>query len=326
MRYLITGATGFIGSHLCDLLISQSHEVTGVTRTSTRPGLPENRADLVSWEDLEDFLRKTGPPDYVIHVAGATRAFDYAGYLSGNVEPTRRLLEMLVRTGFDKGSGRFALISSQAAAGPSRDGVTPVLESDAPSPVSLYGKSKLEAEKVVLSFSHRLPVTIARPPTVFGPRDKDTLGVFRSAKMGVAAYIRGASELVSVVYAPDLVRGIAAAVESDRAIGQIFFLANQEPVRWKDFCRLAGRAVERTCLPLPVPLHVARLLGRFGDLMGRITGTPALLRSDKLEDMKQRGWVCSAEKARRVLGWKATTPLAAALAETARWYKERGWV
>jgi nucleoside-diphosphate-sugar epimerase len=235
-------------------------------------------------------------------------------------------LETLVHVGFEKGRGRFVLVSSQAAAGPSPDGVTPVLESDAPAPASMYARSKLEAEKVALAFSDQVSVTIVRPPTVFGPRDTDALGVFRAAKMRIAPYIIGAARLVSVVYVKDLVRGIIMAAESERAAGETFFLANQNPVVWKDFCASAGRALGRSCLPLPIPLGIAGVLAKAGDLVGRFTGAPAQLRSDKFEDMRQKGWVCSAEKAERLLGWVSMTPLMEALTETARWYEDQGWL
>lgn len=328
MRFLLTGAAGFIGSHLCDALTARGHETLCVGRNPARPGFLDGRhaSELMPWDDLEACLSDTDPFDYVIHAAGATRAFDYHGYLAGNVTPTRRLLEMLVRTRAGRRLRRFVLVSSQAAAGPSPDGVSPVLESDAPAPVSPYGRSKLEAERVAKRFGNQLSVTIVRPPAVFGPRDKDTLGVFRAAQWRFAPYITGAALLVSVVYVKDLVQAIIHAGESDSAAGETFFLANQAPEVWKDFCVSAGLALARRCIPLPIPLGVVKVMGKAGDVVGRLRNTPTLMRSDKFEEMRRKGWVCSSEKAQRLLGWKAETPLMGALIETAQWYQDQGWL
>ena len=170
MKALVTGATGFIGSHMAELLVEKGWEVVCPVRDmSNLRHLSGIQARAIPLADVGSEVGKNQGFDYVIHLAGATRARDYRGYREANVESTRRLLELFSNPVTNSNLKRFVLIGSQAACGPSPDDGTPVTESDPLCPVSLYGRSKREAEEVALSFTDRVPVTIIRPPTVFGP-------------------------------------------------------------------------------------------------------------------------------------------------------------
>lgn len=327
LRFLVTGATGFIGSHLVESLTARGWDVVCPVRDpSALRNLDSSAARVVGLERMESEIATSAPIDYVIHVAGCTRALNYEGYRTANVDFAVRLLELFQHPSMRNGLRRFVLVSSQAAAGPSREDGTPVTEQDPPSPVSLYGKSKLEAERACLALQERLPVTIVRPPTVFGPRDVDVLGIFRSAKYRIAAHIAGPDRLVSIIYVEDLVQGILAAAFSPAAQGETYYIANPVPVVWREFSLHAARVMGYGAVSVPVPLFVMRLAARAGDLFGGITGNAQLFRTEKLAEMKQIAWVCSAAKAERDLGWRPRTSLADALAKTARWYKDHGWL
>src|SRR4030042_5277898 len=154
MRFLVTGATGFIGSHMADLLLARGWEVVCPVRDTARLRyLAECKAEIIPQALMEDHVRKGPGFDYVIHIAGATRAPDYDTYTQANVDYTRRLLDLFSNSGAGRIPKKFVLISSQAASGPSPDDGSPVCESDAARPVSLYGRSKLEAEKIVNGFA-----------------------------------------------------------------------------------------------------------------------------------------------------------------------------
>ncbi|MFH1114428.1 MAG: NAD(P)-dependent oxidoreductase [Pseudomonadota bacterium] len=327
MRFLVTGGTGFVGSHMAELLISRGYDVVcpvrNISSVKHLEGIP---ARVVGLDQLESELSQGPPFDYVIHAAGATRALDYDEYYRANVAFTRQLLESILRVQGADALKRFVLVSSQAVSGPSPDDGTCCLESDPPRPVSHYGRSKLEGERTAMEFSGRLPVTVVRPPTVFGPRDRDVLGLFKCARYRLAPCIAGPDRLVGIVYVEDLVEGILGAALAPDAEGGCYFLANPEPVIWREFALLVARVLGFHALAVPVPLSVLKLAALAGDLSGRIRGSAALFRSEKFEEMRQRAWVCSSEKAYAEIGWKPRTPLAEAVGKTGRWYKDHGWI
>lgn len=326
MRFLVTGGTGFVGSHMTELLLGQDNEVVCPVRSlSALRNLAGVPAGVITIDGMEETLDQGPPVDYVIHLAASTRSLSYEEYRRANVDYTRRLLEYFSQGEKAQALKRFVFVSSQAASGPSPDGA-PVRESDPLRPVSLYGRSKVEAEELVMSFRNRFPVTVIRPPTVFGPRDVDVLGVFRTAKFGFVTYIAGPDRLVSIVYVEDLVNGILQAALSPTAQDQVYFMANPEPVVWREFSLLIARILGRRAVAVPVPLGVMRMVSLGGDILGRLSGTARLFRSEKVVEMKQLAWVCSPEKAYRDLNWNPRVPLEEAVRKTARWYKDHKWI
>ncbi len=326
-RFLVTGATGFIGSHFTELVLTQGCEavcpVRNLSELRNLKGIP---AKIIRVADLERETRDGPGFDYVIHLAGATRAPDYDGYRVANVELTRRLLELFALKRSDRPLKRFVLVSSQAAAGPSRDNVTPVKESDTPLPVSQYGRSKLEGEKVALEYLDRIPVTVVRPPAVFGPRDTDFLGIFRSALFRLEVFPAGPDRLVSIIYVEDLARGILAAGQSEQSVGQTYFLANPEWVVWREFCLKVARLMGKPAVAVPIPNPIMKMVALAGDLVTAVTGKLPLIRSDKLEEIKQIAWICDTGKARTELDWSPEFTIDRAIVKTAQWYKENRWI
>ncbi len=327
MRALITGATGFIGSHMAEFLVSEGWEIVCAVRNiSHLRHLKGIKVEILPLASMEDQIGRIAPLEYVIHLAGLTRASNYEAFSEANVLLTRRLLDLFTKPDLKASLKRFVLVSSQSAAGPSPDGAAPVKETDPPRPVSLYGRSKLEAEEAALTYRNRLPLTIVRPPTVFGPRDTDVLGVFRAARFRLAAYIAGPERLVNIIFVEDLIQGILAAATSPNSIGETYFLANPEPVAWREFALTVARIMGYRAVALPVPLSLLKVAALAGDLMAKITGSPPLLYSDKLRDAEQIAWVCSTEKASKELHWQPRTSIEEAVKTTAGWYYDHGWI
>jgi nucleoside-diphosphate-sugar epimerase len=327
MTFLVTGGTGFIGSHMVEFLATRGHEVVCPVRDISKlRHLKGLRARIIPFPELETEIIDSNGVDYVIHLAGATRAKDLAAYRSANVERTRDLLTMLSREQCRDRVRKFVLVGSQAAAGPSLDGATPIRESDVPRPVSDYGRSKLEAEQLVLQFQEVLPVSVIRPPTVFGPRDVDVLDVFKLAKYRIAPCLAGPDRYVSIVYVEDLVEAIYTACVSPQACSNVYFISNAEPVIWRRFAVDVARICGYSALSFPVPLFLMKIVAAAGDLRSKLTGSVPLLRSEKLDEMKQTAWICSPEKAFSELGWQPRTPLDKAIEKTATWYAEHGWI
>jgi nucleoside-diphosphate-sugar epimerase len=317
---VITGGTGFIGSHLLNRLESSGERVRALTRRSgaERPGagtVEWVQADFTSRGGLERALEGAHT---VIHLAGVTKALRAADYYSGNVRATEALAHAVAGRDI-----RFVHVSSLAAIGPSPDGV-PVGEDAEPRPISHYGKSKLMAERVVRSL---LPDSvIVRPPVVYGPRDTDVFQLLKSISKGLVLEIAGGERWLSAIYVEDLVEGILAAAHSARAPGRAYFLTHAKASTWSDLTGAAARIMHRRPRVLRVPVAVAQGVGYCAELWSRITGTPGIISRDKVAEALCMSWTCDHRRAAAELGFVASTPLEEGLAKSLAWYKEAGWL
>jgi nucleoside-diphosphate-sugar epimerase len=316
---LVTGATGFIGSHLVDRLAAGGHRVRCLVRsTSSRRYLPQGLevvfGDLRTGQDLGRALEGVKT---VFHLAGVTRAARPADYYEGNTEATRNLLRVC------SGVCRLIHVSSLAAVGPGRD-FGGVDEESEPHPFTPYGRSKLEAERLVLESRLGERAVIVRPPVVYGPRDRDVFLVIRSAARGFMLTIGKEESYFSAIYVKDLVDGLLAAEAA--AGGGIYFLAHPEAVSWSEFGRTVAEIRGSNCRMLAVPPAMAAGIAMAAEWWARRTGVPGILSRHKVAEARCRYWICATAKASRELGFRARTALAAGLRETIAWYEEAGWL
>ena len=326
MQVLVTGASGFIGGGLVARLLERGESVRCLVRPSSNlewlrdPRVELVHGDLGRPEGLEAAV--TGV-DAVFHLAGVTRARDRQGYFSGNQAATRHLLEALEAHG--RAQARFIYLSSQAAVGPCtrEPGIS---EADPPRPVSDYGRSKLAAEGEVLARAGRRPVTVIRPPAVYGPRDRDFLQLFRSVKKGFLPLTGLKPMRLSLIHVDDLVEGVIRAADSPRAAGQVYFLAQEEPVTWRQVGMAIGRALGRRPLVLPVPLPLVWMTAQLSGMFAPLLRQTPLLNRDKWHEARQAGWICSSRKAAEELGFAPRLNLDQGVESTARWYEAHGWL
>jgi nucleoside-diphosphate-sugar epimerase len=324
--FLITGANGFIGSHLAEKLLKDGKSVRClVRRTSDLKWLENEKIELVYGElnDPESLRNAVRGVDVVVHLAGKTKAPTEEGYFKANAEGTRNLLE--AAAGNAGRLKRFVYVSTQAAAGPSLDGAC-VRETDLPRPVTPYGASKLKGERAVLSFGDRLPVAVVRPPSVFGPRESDMLKFFKMIKRGLRPMLGWGERLVSLVFIDDLVQGIMLCAEKDRAVGQVFFINTVDRISWKDFGRAAAEAAGKKGIPVivPMPLFVAAVWAN--DWICGMFKKETILNRSKIPEFLHRYWICDGSKARNELGYQPREDLGTALRLTMDWYVRQGWL
>lgn len=315
---LVTGGSGFIGSHLLEKLSAAGEPVRCLVRRRALPraqGVETVSGDLASGQGLEEALDGVTT---VIHLAGVTKALHAWEYTAGNTRATETLLAAV-----GERPVRFVHVSSLAAAGPSPDG-TPLDEDAEPHPVSTYGRSKLEAERAVRRL--RPDAVIVRPPVVYGPRDTDVFQLLKSISKGLAVEIGGGERWFSAIFARDLVNGLLAAARSVRAAGRTYFLAHAKPITWGDLRAVAAKSMGRTPRVVRIPVAGARAVGYCAEMWSRLTGTPGILSRDKVVEAQCRWWTCDTRRATEELGFTAPTDLAAGIAETLRWYKEAGWL
>lgn len=298
MRLALTGGTGFVGSHVFDVALAAGHRVSALAR---RPQPPRGGVEWIEGAlDRPDALRRLcAGADAVIHVAGVVSAADRAGFVAGNVAGTEATLAAASQAGVS----RFVHVSSLAAREPA---------------LSAYGWSKAESEVRVAASDRRW--TIVRPPGVFGPRDPETLPLFRAARHRLVP-LPPAGGRGSWIFAPDLAALLLSLAVADGAVGATVEPDDGTPDGWdhRDFARAIGAAVGRRVLPLSLPTPLLSLASRAGRVVG---GPLAKLTPDRVGYLSHRDWVSHAPPPTGL--WRAATATPDALALTARWYRGAG--
>jgi nucleoside-diphosphate-sugar epimerase len=259
--------------------------------------------------------------EVIVSAAGLTKARSLEELVSVNVTGTLNLLSAAKSAA--PRLRRFLYLSSQEAMGPSTDGA-PLGEEAAQKPFTMYGKSKALAEQA-LRAQNAVPVTVIRPPAVYGPRDRDFLAYFRIVSRGIQP-VFGYRNTASVVYVKSLVHGICLAI--DRPIGgfRSYFFTDGEPLAQTAFTDLIVDALGRKALRIRVPAAAARAAAAVSGLYAAISGRAPLLNRENLEKYAREFWTVSDERARSELGYRPLCSTAQGLKETAAWYREQGWL
>lgn len=324
MRALVTGGTGFVGSHLIEALLAAGDSVTALVRNPGKAaGLAERGVRLVEGDlGNQDVLRQaTRNQDAIYHSAGLVAALDEATFLAINRDGTERLLHAAAETG----RPRFLFISSLAAAGPSPRGGLRRGE-EPPEPVSGYGRSKLAGENLVRKGP--LPWVVIRPPAVYGPRDTEFLRLFQAARYGLLPVFEGGSQELSLVFVRDLARALVLLGRTEEATGGTFYPSHPEVVTSGELARVIGTAMGKRVRLIPFPRFVAKTLLLTSGLAARLTGGTTLLTPDKGNELFAPAWTCDPAPLERVTQgrWKAEVNLERGTRETAEWYRKAGWV
>jgi nucleoside-diphosphate-sugar epimerase len=325
-KTLITGASGFVGSHLLDNLIERGHSVRCLVRKSSNLRyVKDPRIELAygGLDDSTDWDEALADVDVIYHVAGTTFARRAKDYFTVNHQGTEALLaEAVKRRDQIK---RFVYISSLAAVGPARDGV-PVDEDTAPEPITPYGRSKLMAEEAVRVVSDLVPVTIVRPPAVYGPRDYGIFEFFKAVKGGVFPMIGRTEKRVSLIHARDLVDGIILAGESEAALGRTYFISSDDNYSMRAVADLMAALMRKRLRTITIPRALAYGVAIVAEGAAALMGKPPVINRDKVTDISQTGWTCSIERAKGELGYFPRIDLEEGLRETIAWYKTEGWL
>ncbi|MCL4511135.1 MAG: NAD-dependent epimerase/dehydratase family protein [Bacteroidetes bacterium] len=326
MKALVTGSTGFIGSHLVEKLLERGYQVKCLIRKTTKleyvKDLPVEFVEG-DFDNIESLRAAVEGVDYVFHVGGVTKSKDKEGYFKGNYVTTKNLLAAAAK--YNPGVKRFTLVSSLTAVGPG-SGSEPVDESTSYHPITTYGKSKMEAEKECLARTSDIPITIIRPPAVYGPRDKDIFEFFKSINEHLLPMAGFSKKILSFVHAYDLVDGIIAATEHPKAVNQIYFISNEDVYNWELVGEITKRILGRWVLKVRIPHSVLYAAAAISESIARLRGKAALINIEKARDGVQQNWTCSPKKASLELGFKTKLSLEDGIANTIEWYKKNGWL
>jgi nucleoside-diphosphate-sugar epimerase len=320
MKALVTGATGFIGSHLCEELIRRGYKVSCLVRKTSDLKWLENldlkfiTGDCTSVESFSDIVIDF---DFIFHLAGLTRSLSEDAYFSVNSKGTECMIKAV--SGVNPKPKRFIYLSSLAAVGPSKNG-TPLSEDSIPAPVSNYGRSKLEGEKAVLKYKDKIPVTILRPPAVYGPRDKDFLLYFKLIKKGI--FPMWGKCYYSMLYVDDLIKGMILCAERKEAEGKIYFLSDNKHYSNEEIAREMTLALNKKATRLMVPKFVLPLFAFIGEKINK----QGIINKDRMNDLKYSHWICDAEKIKGELGFIPRVGIKEGIKWTADWYRIHRWL
>ncbi|HAR42005.1 MAG TPA: hypothetical protein DCS07_05140 [Bdellovibrionales bacterium] len=333
MKALITGASGFIGSTLIEKLHQLGFEIRALMRSSSSlknlNGMHYERFEG-HLGDFESLKKAVSGVDYVFHLAGATAAPDRDAYFEANAWGTERLARAVAEV--NPGLKRFVLVSSLAAAGPASS-QTPRTEAEAEQPVSFYGESKLQGERELLKYKDQFQLSIVRPPMVYGPRDKGVFVIIQTVARNLMPIIQGGSpdgqKYYSAIHSEDLCRGIiqAALMPSDAApSGEKFYLTASAVHSYREFLATIAECLDRDPFVFRIPRFVISSLAWGLSGIGKMTGKTFPLNLDKLNELRPDYWVCSNEKATRVLNFSPEFDLRSGMTQTIGWYRQEKWL
>lgn len=325
MQAVVTGGGGFIGSHLVEALLQRGDEVVCLERPGASAGWLEGmpvRFEAGGVEDVQLLRSAMRGADTVFHLAALTEAATPAELYAVNTEGTRRVLQAAAA---QPRPPRVVLVSSLAALGPCRAG-EPLSPDSVPCPLSHYGQSKLLAEAIAHAFADRVPVTVLRFPSVYGPRERAVLTFFRMVRYGIAVSIGRWDREVSMLYVADAVHALLAAAGAARAVGRTYCVAHPDPVSWHRFAEAAGQAVGRAPVRITVPPVVARGVAAAAELAARLGRRAAILNRERVRELTQARWVCDPTRAISELGFSPRYSVEQGATATVAWCREMRWL
>jgi len=301
MNLAMTGGTGFIGAHLIDAALAAGQRVKALTRRTQqeREGVEWIAGDLSSREALEQLVRDA---DAIIHVAGTINAPNAAGFEKGNVEGTLSMLAAATAGGVQ----RFVHVSSLAAREPK---------------LSLYGASKCKAEELVMGSG--LDWAIVRPPAVYGPGDRETLELFRMARLGLM--LMPPKGRISIIHVDDLARLLLALAAPTAPTSRLIEPDDGKGGGWshRQFAQALAAAVGTRAAVISSPGILLRLAAKADKLL---RGDKAKLTTDRAAYFSHRNWVVEPKRAAPPELWRPEIPTEQGLKDTADWYRDKGWL
>jgi len=326
MNIGITGASGFIGRHLVNLLTESDYNVKilrrkdgGVLQIQDSEKIKVVYGDYLNPDSLKDFVSEL---DYLIHCGGVIKAVRKEDFIKGNFISTRNLVDAINK--YNKSLKRFIFLSSQSAQGPSIDKNNLRQEDDPPEPVSWYGKSKLMAENYIINHLE-VPYTIFRPSSVYGEGDRETARFFKYAKAGLFPIPAG-EKYINLIYVKDLINIIVKSLQSEVAEYKIYFVADGINYSLSEIAEFLKTLLKKKhYITLKMPLIFMTPVFSITELFSRLIKKATMLNMDKLKELREKYWLGSTEKIEKELGFKPQYDVYRGFPVVYKWYKENQW-
>ncbi len=323
---VVTGANGFVGSHLVDFLLEKKYEVRCLVRKSSDLKWLKGK-DVKIFNcglfDMDSLKVVFDGVDYIYHVAGVVKSKTPDGYFHGNVDATRVVLEAAIaNTATIK---KIIIVSSLTVSGPTVEG-KPLDESSPCNPITTYGRSKLAQEQLACSYMNRLPITICRAPAVYGERDTEIFIFFQTFKNGLMATIGFNKKIISLIHVTDLVEGFYLAAISEKSTGQTYFISSEKYYSWDEVGNVTSKVMKKKPIKVSVPHLIVYVVAVIAQFLSLFSKKPTTLNIEKAKDITQSAWICDTRKAIRDLNYRQKISLEEGIKRTVDWYKQMKWL
>lgn len=321
---LVTGGTGFIGSHLVDALITKQYKVYCAVRNFNKLKWLQGKSVEFIKYDLYSSDIVLPHVDYVYHLAGLTKAKKNKDFYKVNYEGTVKLINAIKKQ--KKPMKGFFLLSTLAVNGDMNAGKIAV--EDPISPESHYAKSKWMAEQEVLKYKDSMNIVIIRPTVVYGPRDKELFSYFKLVKKSRLAPIFNKNGTYSFLYITDLINMLLLLIEKSQSLesGQIFLMSDGRGYKWRDIIDNISFLMSIKVRQIVIPQFVAYLIAIIITLLNYLKREPFILTIDKLKEIFKKCWFCDIKEVRKILNFDPEYDLNRGLQLTFEWYKTNGWL
>jgi nucleoside-diphosphate-sugar epimerase len=328
MTILVTGGSGFLGSHIVEQLSQSGRSVRALVRRSSDTKFLRTLSNVELFDgavdDRQSLEKAVAGVEAVVHSAGLVKARSLDEFMRVNARGTEALLDACLTQ--QATLKRFVLVSSITAGGPSDADGNPVPLDAIPRPVTDYGRSKLAAEQAALAKKDALKITIIRPPAIYGPRDREILAFFKSIKLGVLPLLGSPNSKLSMAYGPDCARACIRAIDVEVPSGSIFAVDDGAVHTMAELIREAEAAVgKRAFLRIPLPRRIVEGAALMSEAYGRATNRAVMLTRDKCNELFDQ-WVCDSSSTQRELGWAPSVTFSQGVQRTVDWYREAGWL
>jgi len=323
-KILVTGATGFVGSHLVETLVKKGEDVYCLVRaTSNLRWLKGLSVKLVQGDCTDISSLKSLPSDieFVFHLAGLVKARRKRAFYEVNYQGTVNLIKICLTKRWPL--KRFIFISTLAVHGSPSDSM--IKSDDQPRPLSHYAKSKWLAEQALLSVKEIIPVIIFRPTVIYGPRDRELLDFYRLIKTGWVPVLNPNGKL-SLCYVLDLVQALIKALKADVPSGSVFFVSDGNAYSWFEVINIIASLLDKNPCYIYFPKGILWIMAIFAEAMANISRQPIMFSRDKLKEILQHTWVCDISNSIENLGYRPNYSLNIGMEGTIHWYKAQGWL
>lgn len=308
-RIALTGATGFVGGHLLEELLSRGYTVNALTRRhqQARENVNWINGDLENPSAISELVQDV---DIIINVAGLVKANSQSEFIAANSDAVSTLIEAVK---LSQKQPHFIQISSLTAREEN---------------ISDYAMSKHQGEVSLKNNALDINWTIIRPPGVYGPKDNETLKIFKALTWRVALSPSNSAYRVSWIHVSDLVKAISHLLENKNYYGQTIELddGHENGYSHKEFYRMAAKILDLNPLYITLPKIVLKSIGHINDIVGRIFSYAPMVSAMKVNEMCHPDWVCRNETEEQIIGWSPEYDLESGLKETLDWYKKNNYI
>jgi nucleoside-diphosphate-sugar epimerase len=323
MKILVTGGTGFIGSHLLKALAEDGHSLHILVRSADKASkvMAYGTPFVGNMQDASSLEKSLAGMEAVIHAAGVTRGNHRQDFMAGNAGAAENLARACMAAAAQV--DRIVHLSSLSAFGPALTD-TPPSEDDEPAPVSDYGCSKLDAERALDRLLPGVRCIHMRLTAVYGPGDRETLSFFKFGRYGTVFIPGDGRQRIQMLYVADAVESIRRALRQD--VEGPFFIAHPRVLSFSDLMLAVGQAMDKRLTVIPVHGATVRVMAWTNERMGRLLGYRTMFNPQKAREMLSKRWICSTEKAQNMLHFACAMDFPEGARESYLWYRKNHWI